>query len=108
MSNKIDEVITSLIKSLKENFSDFKGIYLFGVYLDGKIHEDEDIELVAIFDNEQDKTKREETWRIVGKIEEEFDVFIDLHPLTVQELKKDEELFAEISEEGIFFNSELF
>ena len=108
MSNKVDEVITSLIKSLKENFSDFKGIYLFGVYLDGKMHEDEDIELVAIFDNEQDKTKREEIWRIVGKIEEDFDVFIDLHPLTVQELKKDEELYQEVTEEGIFFNPELF
>ena len=108
MSNKVDEVITSLIKSLKENFSDFKGIYLFGVYLDGKMHEDEDIELVAIFDNEQDKTKREETWRIVGKIEEDFDVFIDLHPLTVKELKKDEELYQEVTEEGIFFNPELF
>lgn len=108
MSNNVDEVITSLIKSLKENFSDFKGIYLFGLYTDGKMHEDEDIELVAIFENEQDKTKREEIWRTVGKVEEDFDVFIDLHPLTVQELKKDEELYQEVSEEGIFFNPELF
>ena len=108
MSNKIDEIITTLIKALKENFSDFKGLYLFGLYLDGKMHEDEDIELVAIFDNEQDKTKREEIWRVIGKVEEDFDIFIDLHPLTVQELKKDEELYQEVSEEGIFFNTELF
>ena len=108
MSNSIDEIITALIKSFKENFSDFKGIYLFGLYLDGQMHEDEDIELVAIFDNEQDKTKREEIWRAIGKVEEEFDVFIDLHPLTVGELKKDEELYQIVSEEGIFFNPELF
>ena len=108
MSNKIDEIITTLIKALKENFSDFKGLYLFGLYLDGKMHEDEDIELVAIFDNEQDKTKREEIWRVIGKVEEDFDIFIDLHPLTVQELKKDEELYQVVSEEGIFFNPELF
>lgn len=108
MSNKIDEIITSLIQLLKKDFSDFKGIYLFGLYLDGQMHEDEDIELVAIFDTEQDKTKRELIWKLVGKTEEEFDVFIDLHPLTVQELKKDEELYEEISEEGIFFNAELF
>ncbi len=108
MSNNVDEIITSLIKSLKENFSDFKGLYLFGLYLDGQMHEDEDIELVAIFDHEQDKAKREEIWRVIGKIEEEFDVFIDLHPLTVGELKKDEELYQEVSEDGIFFNPELF
>ncbi len=40
------------------------------------MHDNEDIELVAIFDNEQDKTKREETWRLVCKIEEEFNVLL--------------------------------
>ena len=108
MSDKIDEIVVELIKSLKCEFTDFKGIYLFGLFLDGQMHQDEDIELVAIFDNEQDKTKREQIWRIVGKTEEDFNVFIDLHPLTAQELKKDEELYEEITTEGIFFNAELF
>lgn len=106
MSDEIDKIIVELIKSLKRDFSDFKGIYLFGLFLDGKMHEDEDIELVAIFDNEQDKAKREQIWRIVGKTEEEFNVFIDLHPLTVAELKKDEDLYEEVASDGIFFNAE--
>lgn len=108
MSNKIDDVIVELIKDLKKEYTDFKGIYLFGLFLDGKMHENEDIELVAIFDNEKTKEQRENIWKIIGKIEEDFDVFIDLHPLTVKELKKEEELFEEISEEGVFFNAELF
>ncbi|MBR1943054.1 nucleotidyltransferase domain-containing protein [bacterium] len=108
MSNKIDEIIVELIKSLKQEYSGFAGIYLFGLYLDGKMHEDEDIELVAIFDKEQDKSKREQIWRIVGKVEETFDVFIDLHPLTINGFKKDEELYEEVTETGIFFNAELF
>jgi len=108
MSNKIDDIVTQLIKALKKDFPDFRGVYLFGLYLDGKMHDDEDIELVAIFDNEQDKAKRELIWRVIGKVEEDFDVFIDLHPLTIKEFKKDEELYQEVTEEGIFFNSELF
>lgn len=109
MTNKIDDVIIELIKDLKKEYpSDFSGIYLFGLFLDGKMHEDEDIELVAIFNKEQSKEQREKIWRIIGKIEEDFDVFIDLHPHTVQSLKKEEELFEEVSEEGIFFNAELF
>lgn len=108
MPNSIDDVIVELIKDLKRIYSDFKGIYLFGVFLDGKKHEDEDIELVAIFDDEKSKEQRENIWKIIGKIEEDFDVFIDLHPLTVKELKKEEELYQEISEEGVFFNAELF
>ena len=43
-------------------------MYLFGTFLDGKMHEGEDIELVAIFDIE-DKSKREQIWPIIGKIE---------------------------------------
>ena len=108
MSDKIDEIVVDLIKSLKCEFTDFKGIYLFGLFLDGEMHEDEDIELVAIFDNEQDKAKRELIWRIVGITEEKFGVFIDLHPLTIQELKKDGDLYEEVTTDGIFFNAELF
>ena len=109
MANKIDDVIVELIKDLKAEYhSDFSGIYLFGLFLDGKMHEDEDIELVAIFNKEQSKEQREKIWRIIGKIEEDFDVFIDLHPHTIQSLKKEVELFEEVSEEGIFFNAELF
>ncbi len=108
MSNKLDEIITELIKSLKTTFEDFDGLYLFGTYLDGKMHEDEDIELVAIFEKEQDKTQREHIWRVVGKVEESFDVFIDLHPLTIKEFKKDTELYEEVTETGIFFNKKSF
>lgn len=108
MSNKIDDVIVELIKALKKEYSDFKGIYLFGLFLDGKMHEDEDIELVAIFDNEKAKEQRENIWKIIGKIEENFNVFIDLHPLTVKELKKEQDIFEEVTEEGVFFNAELF
>ena len=67
-----EEVIKVLSSRLKKQFGDFRGIYLFGQFLDGKEHEGEDIEMVAIFDTE-DKSKREEIWPIVGKIETEMD-----------------------------------
>ena len=89
MPNSVDDIIVELIKDMKKSFVDFRGIYLFGLFLDGKMHQDEDMELVAIFDNEQDKSKREQIWRIIGKIEEDFDVYIDLHPLTIKEFKKE-------------------
>ncbi len=108
MPNSVDDIIVELIKDMKKSFFDFRGIYIFGLFLDGKMHQDEDMELVAIFDNEQDKSKREQIWRIIGKIEEDFDVYIDLHPLTIKEFKKDEEFYEEVTQEGIFFNAELF
>ena len=79
-------------------------MYIFGVFTDGKDHEDEDIEIVALFDN-QDKSKREEIWPVVGKIETELGVCIDLYPYTDEEFRQDEELYGEVIKNGIFYNS---
>ena len=105
MRNNIDEVIKTLAKSCKKNFSDFEGIYLLGCFLDGKEHPDGDIELVALFDSE-DKSKRESIWALVGAVEEEFDVYIDLTPTTSKDLAEDEELAEEIKTYGRFFDSQ--
>lgn len=100
----IDKVILKLSHAFNRTFSDFKGIYLFGACTDGKLHQDEDIELAAIFETE-DKSKREQIWPIVGKIETECDVCIDLYPYTEESFKQDEEIYNEVMEEGIFYNS---
>lgn len=99
-----EEVIKVLSSRLKNQFCDFKGIYLFGQFLDGKDHEGEDIEMVALFDVE-DKSKREEIWPIVGKIETDMNVCIDLYPYTPEEFKNDEELYEIVQEEGVFYNA---
>jgi len=103
MANSVDEVIFTLSKVFNKKFEDFRGIYLFGIFLDGKMHKGEDIEMVAIFDIE-DKSKREIIWPLIGKIESDLDVCIDLYPYTVEEFKNDEYLYEQVMEEGIFYN----
>ena len=101
--NTVDEVILKISKGFNFVFDDFKGIYLFGASLDGKVHEDEDIELVALFDNE-DNSKRKQIWPIIGKVETDLDVTIDLYPYTDETFKQDEDIYNEVMEEGIFYN----
>lgn len=103
MTKTVDEVILILSKALRKRFDDFKGIYLFGTFLDGKQHDGEDIELVALFEID-DQSKREEIWPIIGKIETDLDVCIDLYPYTDAEFKQDEELYEEVMENGVFYN----
>lgn len=103
MKNVVEEAINLLTAALNKNFDDFQGMYLHGVYAEGNPHKDDDIELVAIFDSE-DKYKREIIWPIVGKIETELDVYIDLHPITMEELKKDEYFYDDVVNHGIFFD----
>lgn len=103
MVNSVNQVIIRLSKEFNKIFDDYKGMYLFGIHLDGKIHQDEDIELVALFDIE-DKSKREQIWPIIGKIETDMEVCIDLYPYTEETFKADEEIYEEVMEEGIFYN----
>ena len=97
----VDEVIFKLSKCFNQIFDDFKGMYLFGACIDGQLHDD--IELAAIFDVE-DKSKREQIWPIIGKVETEMDVCIDLYPYTEASFKQDEEIYEEVMAEGIFYN----
>ena len=103
MTKTVDEVIMILSKTLRKRFEDFKGMYLFGAFLDGQQHEGEDIELVALFDID-DQSKREEIWPLIGKIETDLDVCIDLYPYTEQEFQQDEELYEEVMKTGVFYN----
>ena len=105
MQKEVRETIELLIKALKETFDDFHGLYLYGAFVDGTNQKDDDLELVAIFDVEN-KAKREVIWPIVGKIETERNIFIDLHPVTMEEFKTDEEFYDEVINSGVFFNVE--
>lgn len=98
----VEETIDLLNKALSEKFDDFHGIYLYGTFANGSNRSDDDIELVAIFDVE-DKHKRELIWPIVGKVETDLDVYVDLHPITMEELKKDEDFYDEVVNKGMFF-----
>lgn len=102
MQKEVQETINLLINALKENFGDFRGLYLYGSFADGTNEEDDDMEIVAIFDVEN-KGKREIIWPIVGKIETDTGFYIDLHPVTMEEFQKDEEFYAEVTNNGIFF-----
>ena len=103
MMNSAFDAIKVLAAEFNRKFSDFDGIYLFGLFTDGREHIDEDIELVALFKT-QDKSKREEIWRIIGKVETDMNVCLDLYPYTHDEFKQDEELYDVVMKSGIFFD----
>jgi hypothetical protein len=98
----IDKVVLKLTQSFNRVFNDFKGIYVFGECVHGNC--DDDIELVALFEHE-DKAKREQIWPMVGKIETEYDVCIDLYPYTDESFKQDEFVYEQVMKEGIFYNN---
>lgn len=104
MKSKPEKIINIIKQSLKENFNDFKGAYLYGSYAKNTDNIDSDIDIVAIFEN-QDREKRRLIWQIIGKIEAENDVFIDLHPMTIEELNRNPIYYNEVVNKGIYYDA---
>jgi len=104
MTNKVDDIVFQIAKQFNRIFTDVKGFYVFGSSVDGQLHEDDDLEIAVIFEVE-DKSKREQIWPIIGKIESQFNAAIELYPYTTETLKNDEEIYNEILNSAISYNS---
>jgi len=105
MDKKTIQAIEVLNKALKESFNDFKGAYVYGSKVNGSHVTDSDIDVVAIFLHPVDRKKRMDIWGIVGRIEAKMDVFLDLHPMTREELERNLIYYDAVVNKGIFYDA---
>lgn len=101
---KIQKIIEELIKLIKDKFPDLKGLYLYGSQTKGTAHKGSDVDFIAIFD-EVTPEKRFEIGGILGNLEYKYDVYIDLHEYTEEELSKNPYYYNEVVNKGLYFAS---
>ena len=99
----IDKIILDLNKTIKNFFSDFKGVYLYGSYASNSATDESDVDIVAVFANSLTREKRMDLWGIIGKLEAETDVVFDLHPMTIEELEKNPVYYSQVVNKGIYY-----
>ena len=100
---KIDIIISKLNSSIKNLFSDFNGVYLYGSYATNTSNGDSDIDLVALFNSDLSREKRMNLWSLVGKMETEMNITLDIHPMTMIELKKNPIYYEQVVDKGIYY-----
>ena len=100
---KIIKIIFKLNKSIKELFSDFNGVYLYGSYAAGCANKDSDVDLVALFNSDLLREDRMNLWSLIGKFEAEMDITLDLHPMTMKELKKNPIYYEQVVDKGVYY-----
>lgn len=99
---KIIKIIEELNKLIKEMYPDLKGLYLYGSQVKGTAHKNSDIDVIAIFD----ETSREKTFEISGilcDLQYKYDVYIDLHEYTEEELQRNPYYYCEVVDKGIYY-----
>lgn len=99
---KINKIIQELNKLIKEQFPDFKGLYLYGSQVKGNFHKDSDIDVVAIFD-EINWDKNFELAGITCELMYKYDVYVDLHSYTLEKLERNPVYYNEVVNKGIYY-----
>jgi predicted nucleotidyltransferase len=94
------EIALELKEKLKK-YDDFVGLYLYGSQVTGKAKEDSDIDIVAVF-NKDDENSFSDVLGDAFDVELENDIILDFHPMTIEELNLDWFYFNEIKK-GFYY-----
>lgn len=97
----VQEIAQKLRDKLKQ-YDDFQGLYLYGSQVKGTAEPHSDVDIVAIFKQDPNYDKRRSIFGEVLDIELDYDIFIDFHPMTENELNLNYIFFNEIKK-GLFY-----
>lgn len=103
-NNQLNKLISELNKRISKEYTDFKGLYLYGSRVRKTHHKDSDVDIVAIFDY-VDRAKDFEIRGIICELMYEFDVFIDFRIFTIEELSKNLIYSDEVMNKGLFYEA---
>ena len=102
MNSTAKEIAEKLRDVLRDNFSDFNGLYLFGSQAKGTATSDSDIDIVVLMKTWNWK----ETgyfYKVISRFRYENDVDLELLPMTYDELERNPFFYNEVVNKGIFY-----
>jgi len=106
MPNKhTEKIINYLNKIIAEKFSFFMGSYLYGSRAKGNFKKDSDIDVINIFERELTREESLDLAEIIGDVDYKYNVFIDYHDYTIDQLKKNPIFYAEVVEKGFYYEA---
>jgi predicted nucleotidyltransferase len=104
-NKKIEKIIEDVNKAILNKFSFFKGSYFYGSRARGKFTKDSDIDLINVFDKELSYEEELELAGIIGDIDYKYDVFIDYHDYTLDNLKRNPIFYNEVVNKGFYYEA---
>jgi predicted nucleotidyltransferase len=103
MKAVVDEIARKLADALKETLEGFEGLYVYGSQVRGDAHPDSDIDIVVLTKKTLDYDTRKSIWGIVGRLEYDYDAFLDVHPKTREQLELNYRFHDEVVNKGKFY-----
>jgi uncharacterized protein len=106
IDDKTNIIIQELLKDIKQKYSDFCGIYLFGSRARGDFQEDSDYDLAIIFNRKIDIETKKYIRSRINKLMVKYEIIIDNPFLNYYDLIEPVTPLREnIKKEGIFYEA---
>ncbi|HPB01774.1 MAG TPA: nucleotidyltransferase domain-containing protein [Bacteroidales bacterium] len=100
MDKRTDKIIRQYLSTVSVQTPGFVTAYLFGSYAKGNQHADSDIDIALIIENLQDSDKFDIQVQLM-LLASKFDLRIEPHPLSLNDLESDNPFVYEIKKTGI-------
>ena len=102
---EIENIINEIKEELKQKYSDFRGLYLFGSRARGDFNENSDYDIALIFDREIDWRFENEISNSICLLMIKYDVIIDQHLFNLNDILYPKTPLREnIFYEGVFYD----
>jgi len=98
-----DTIMNKINDSIKEVFKEYKGLYLYGSRAKNTAEPDSDYDIVMLVDKIATLQDRYSVYDVVGDLEVELGIFMDIHFLTEEELEIDPFYYREVVNYGKFY-----
>ena len=100
MYSTINKIITDYIQLVKEKYTDFESVYVFGSYARGNSTQDSDIDLALIF-RDLDISKRFDIQVQLMLLASQIDTRLEPHPISLDDFHSENPFVFEIKRTGI-------
>lgn len=97
--------IAQQVRDRLKKYDDFQGLYLYGSQIKGTARPDSDIDIILIFNNQLNYKQQLDLAGLICDIEYKYDVFIDYHPFTLEELNVNAVFSAEVITKGVYYEA---
>jgi len=96
------EIAEKLRNALRENISEFEGLYLFGSQAKGTATEESDIDIVVLM-SKWDWRDDDDFYNLISEFTYKYDADLDLHPMTRSDLERNPVFYNEVVNKGVFY-----
>jgi predicted nucleotidyltransferase len=101
----IAKIIKKLNKTIKKQFSYFRGSYLFGSRVRNDYREDSDVDIILMFDKMPTREEKMNIYDILCDLDYKYGLIFMGIPYTMKELKKNYIFHNEVVNKGIYYDA---